>query len=106
MMLLVPTYEEKYGVPTATYPDIDDGELFMGSFRTFGGSEREINGQYAVEKTATIETWYREDIKSDCRIGVPQTGEVYQIMGAPENIEMRNQYMRMRVIAIQGGAGS
>ena len=105
LVLLKPSYSEVYGVPTATYPDMEHGEIFMGSFRTFGGSEREVNGQYSIEKTATIETWFREDIKPDCRIGVPQTGEVYQIMGAPENIELRNQYMQIRVIAIEGGAG-
>lgn len=106
LRLLIPTYKEEYGVPTAVYPEIEDGILIFGTFRTFGGTERDVNGQYAVEKTATIETWFRSDITAECRIGVPATGEVYQILGAPENIEMRNQYLRMRVIAIQGGAGS
>lgn len=105
LRLLIPTYSDAYGVSTATYPEIGEGILFYGSFRTFGGTDRDVNGQYAVEKTATIETWYRSDIKPDCRIGVPATGEVYRILGAPENIEMRNQYMKIRVIAIEGGAG-
>ena len=105
LRLLIPTYSESYGVPKATYPAIENGELFYGSFRTFGGTERDVNGQYAVENTATIETWYRADIKADCRIGVPATGKVYRILGAPENIEMRNQYLSIKVIAIEGGAG-
>ena len=105
MRLLIPTYSEKYGVPTASYPAMEDGEPFFGSFRTFGGTERDVNGLFSVEKTATIETWYRSDIKPDCRIGIPQTGEVYQILGAPEDIEMRHQYMKIKVTAIEGGAG-
>lgn len=105
LRLLIPTYSEEYGVPTATYPEMENGVQIFGTFRTFGGTDRDVNGQYSVEKTATIETWFRSDIKADCRIGVPATGEVYRILGAPENIEMRNQYMRIRVIAIEGGAG-
>lgn len=105
MRLLIPTYSEAYGVPKTNYPSIENGEEIFGSFRTFGGTDREVNGQLAVEKTATIETWYRPDIKSDCRIALPETGEIYKIIGAPEDIEMRHQYLRIRVIAIEGGAG-
>ena len=108
LVILTPTYTESFGVSKATYPkisDVPEDKKFFGSFRTFGGTERDVNGQYAVERTAIVETWYRSDITSDCQIGVPATGEVYSILGAPENIEMRNQYMRMKLTAIQGGAG-
>lgn len=106
LVLLKPTYSEAYGVTKPTYPAMKDGIQIFGSFRTFGGTDREVNGLYSVEKTAYVETWYRSDIKADCRIGVPETGEVYQILGAPEDIEMRHQYMKIRVIAVKGGAGS
>lgn len=104
MMLLVPSYREGYGVDVKSYPDINDGILIYGSFRTFGGTEREVNGLYSVENTATVETWYRPDIKSNCRIGLPQTGEIYEILGEPENIEMRNQYLMFKVTQVKGGA--
>lgn len=104
LMLLIPTYSDAYGVTSKSYPDITDGVLIYGSFRTFGGTERQVNGLYSIENTATVETWYRPDIKSDCRIGLPETGEVYEILGEPENIEMRNQYLRFKVIQVKGGA--
>ena len=104
LMLLIPEYSDDYGVILKSYPDIEDGTLIYGSFRTFGGTERDVNGLYSIENTATIDTWYRPDIKSDCRIGVPQTGEIYDILGEPENINMRNQYMRLKVIQVKGGA--
>ena len=104
LMLLVPEYSDAYGVATKNFPDISDGILIYGSFRTFGGTERDVNGLYSIENTATIDTWYRPDIKSDCRIGVPQTGEIYDILGEPENINMRNQYLRLKVIQVKGGA--
>lgn len=104
LMLLVPTYTTISGVPTKTFPAIDDGILFYGSFKTFGGTEIQVNGLYSIENTANIETWYRPDIKSDCRIGVPDTGAIYEVFGEPENINMRNQYLKMKVRQVKGGA--
>lgn len=104
MVLLIPTYSKGYGVDSKTYPDIKDGIPFYGSFRTFGGTERNVNGLYSIENTATVETWYRPDIKSKCRIGLPQTGEIYEILGEPENINMRNQYLQFKVLQVKGGA--
>lgn len=104
LMLLLPIYTNSVGVDVKTYPSIDKGELIYGSFRTFGGTERDVDGIYSIENTATVETWFRPDIKSNCRIGVPQTGAVYDILGEPENIGMRNQYLRLKLIEVKGGA--
>lgn len=104
LMLLIPTYSDSFGVPTKTFPAMENGVLIYGSFKTYGGTERDVNGVYSVENTAVIETWYRPDIKSNCRIGVPETGEVYEILGEPENINLRNQYLKFKVIQVKGGA--
>ena len=104
LMLLIPTYSDAYGVAQKTFPAMKDGILIYGSFRTFGGTERDVNGLYSIENTATVETWFRPDIKSNCRIGIPATGEVYEILGEPENINMRNQFLKFKVRAIKGGA--
>ena len=102
LVLLIPTYSEAYGVPSKAFPTLDKGIAIFGSFRTFGGTERDVNGLLAVEDTAVIETWYRPDIKSDCRIAVPQTGAVYEIINQPENIEMRSQYLVFKVRRVKG----
>lgn len=104
LMLLIPTYSNSLGVPTKTYPNIEDGIQIFGNFKTYGGTERDVDGIYSVENTAIIETWFRPDIGSNCRIGVLQTGEIYDILGEPENINMRNQYLRFKVIQVKGGA--
>lgn len=104
LMLLKPTYSNAYGVDSKTFPAMEDGILIYGNFKTYGGTEHNVNGLYSVENTAYVETWYRPDIKSDCRIGVPETGEVYEIIGEPENIERRNQYIKMKVTQVKGGA--
>ena len=102
--LLIPTYTTVKGVPTKTFPAVGKGVRINGTFKTFGGTDREYNGLYSVQKTATVDTWYRPDIKSDCRIAVLQTGEVYEILGDPENIGLRNQYIRLRLNQVKGQA--
>lgn len=104
MVLLAPTWTTVQGVAKKTFPAVKDGIAINGSFRTYGGTERDVNGLYTVEKTAIVETWYRPEVRADCRIALPQTGEVYEILGDPENIEMRNQYLKMKVRQVKGGA--
>lgn len=100
--LLIPSYNTAKGVPTKSFPS--QGIRFNASFKTYGGTETTENGLYSVLDTAQVETWYRGDIKSDCRIKVLQTGGVYEVIGKPENIDMRNQFMRFKVRAVEGGA--
>lgn len=73
------------------------------SFRTFGGTETTVNGALSVENTAVIETWYNPDINADCRV-VTADGNVYEILGTPENIEMRFKWLRFKIREIRGGA--
>lgn len=61
------------------------------------------NETLVIEDTATIETWYRPDIKSDC-IFEDVNGKRYEILGTPENINMRNQIVKVKIRAISGGA--
>lgn len=103
MMLLIPTYTTVSGVSKKTFPTFLNGEMIFGSFKTYGGTEHDVNGLIAVEDTATIETWYRPDIKSDCRIGL-ENGAIYEIIGEPENINMRNQFVKFKVKRVKGGA--
>lgn len=100
--LLIPTYSKSQGVTVKSYPD--NGIRLNCSFKTYGGSETISNDVYVVFDTAVIETWYRPDIKSDCRIKLFATGQVYEIVGKPENINMRNQFLKFKVQAIEGGA--
>lgn len=104
LLLLVPTYTTVSGVRKKTFPSLGDGILFYGSFKTYGGTERDVNGVYSVEDTATVETWYRPDLKSGCGIVVASTGAVYEVIGEPENIDQRNQFLKFRIMRVKGGA--
>lgn len=97
--LLIPDYKTVKGVSTKTFEKSE--KPYFCSFRTFGGTEKNVNGVLVVEDTATIETWFTPEIKSDCNIEVD--GQQYEILGTPENINKRNQYLVFKVRAVKGG---
>lgn len=100
--LLIPSYTESKGVKVKTFPAV--GIRLNCSFKTYGGTETSTNGVFSVIDTAIVETWYRPDIKPDCRIRLFSSGQVYEIIGKPENINERNQFIRFKVRAVEGGA--
>lgn len=113
LILLIPTWENVSGVNKKKYPTIEEAlsvkdkndnpvNLFFGTFKTYGGTERDVNGVYSIEDTAKIETWFRPNIKSDCHIAVADTGAIYDILGEPENINMRNQFLKFKVTRVKG----
>ena len=106
-VLLIPTVKTEKGVPYKEYPSIEaappDCEIYI-SFKTYGGTEQEVNGLYSIRDTANVETWFRPDITGDCRIGLIETGAVYEIISEPENINMQNLYMKFKAERVKGGA--
>ena len=102
--LLIPTYETKKGVNVKVFPPNQEGIRLNCSFKTYGGTETTNNDVYILEDTAYVETWYRPDIKADCRIKVISSGQIYEIMNTPENIDMRSQFCKFKVRAVRGGA--
>lgn len=86
------------GVDVPQYSKTDD--IFC-KFKTYGGTESTSNGVLTVEDTANIETWYRTDITASSRIKLDS--KVYEVMGEPENIERRNQIIKLKVRSVRGG---
>ena len=104
MKLLIPTESKKKGTAQKEFPSAANGILFFGSFRTYGGTEVNTNDVYAIRDTAVVDTWYRPDITSECRVYVCETGETYDIISRPENIGMRHQYMQFKMERTGGKA--
>lgn len=98
--LLIPTYENIKGVRTKVWPE--EGIRLNCSFKTYGGTEAQVNGVYSLIDTANVETWYRPDIKADCRIKILGNGALYEIINTPEDIEMRHQFSKFKVQAVKG----
>lgn len=103
LILQIPTQGSYNGVryPTA-YTDAD-GVIFA-NFKTYGGTENIVDGILQVIETADICCWYRPDITSGCRIKRATDGAIFEILGDPENIEQRNQFLKFKVRRVKGGA--
>lgn len=76
----------------------------MVNMKTFGGTETTSNGVLSIEDTAQIVCWYRPDIRSDCRLIRLADNSAWEIIGEPENIEVRNQFLKFKVRRVKGGA--
>ena len=105
MKLLVPIEAERVqGAVKKVFTAPDASELIFGSFRTFGGTENIVDGVYTIVNTAVIDTWYRPDITADCRIYLCETGQIYDIISDPEDIDFRHQYLQFKVKKVGGKA--
>lgn len=104
MKLLVPTTTMVKGVAKKVYSDPANSSQFFGNFKTYGGTENFSNEVYTVFDTATIETWYSPTITTDCLIYICETGKTYQITNEPEDIDLRHQFLRIKVERVGGKA--
>lgn len=103
--VLIPEYKKKNGKEVKSYPSVDDSEiLFFCSFKTYGGTETLQDGVYAVNDTANIFCYYNENIQSNCRIVRMTDMAVFDVIGEPENIDMRFQFMKFKVKRTKGSA--
>ena len=108
LRLQQPVNGVSYGVSIKTYTNVNG--VIWANFKTYGGTEKNDNGVISVEDTAQVVCWYRPDIKSDCRVVLLDGSEdsdnakIYEILGEPENIEMRNMFLKLKLRRIRGGA--
>lgn len=99
--ILIPATVKVNGVNQKTFTEWDN---FFCSAKSYGGTEKVINGVYAIEDTMQIETYYRPDINASCRIRLLDDNSEWEIISDPENIERRNQFLSFKVRRIAGGA--
>lgn len=100
LKLFVPEYVTEKGSTKKIYNDANT--IIFTSFKSFGGTEIKSNDVLIIEDTVTIETWYNPKITADCRLYFGS--KPYEIIGTPEDIENRHQYMRFKIKSIKGGA--
>lgn len=91
------------GVRKKTLPDLEQGFKIHSSFKTYGGTEKNVDGIIVIDDTADVQTWFRPDITSDCVVVVANSGAMYEIINEPENIEQRNQFLKFKVRRYKGG---
>ena len=101
--LQIPIYKTVSGVNKIDYYQDVEGTIFA-SFKTYGGTEQNVNGVYSIKNTAIVVCFYRPDIKSNCRIIRLTDNAAFKIIADPENIDERNQFLKFKVERLKGGA--
>jgi len=99
--LLIPTSTKVKGAPEKSYPPYANGIKINCEFKSYGGSELESNGTLAVIDTAKVTTWYDPRITSECQLALSET-RIYDILGEPEDINERHQFMTFKVKRVKG----
>lgn len=102
MVLKVTNTQKINGVLKNTYEQ--NGDIIYCNFSSYGGTEKIVDGNFAIEDTAQIITWFRPDITSECRLKRLSDNAVFEIIGEPENLEMRNFELSFKIRRTQGGA--
>lgn len=90
------------GAPDISYVDADI-PLDCCNWKGRGGSESVTAGTVVVADTAELTMWYRPDVDEKTRILLRDNAQlVYEVTNI-ENVEMRNQYMIVKVKRVVNG---
>ena len=73
-----------------------------GKFKQKGTAETNANGLTIINEKTTFITWYKADVMAADILTIG--GIDYEIIGKPENVEMRSRYMVLTLDRISGGA--
>lgn len=79
-----------------------DNTMFYCSAKSYGGTEKVVNGVYVIEDTWVIDTWFNHEFTKGDKIRFLDDNTEYEILASPENINRRGQYMRFKVVRIGG----
>lgn len=93
-------YVKVNGVKTKRFTD---GEVIFVSAKSYGGTEKDVNGQIVIEDTMNIETWFRPDITSADRIRLLDDASEWEILNHPEDIDRRHRWLKFKVRRVSGG---
>jgi len=84
------------GAPKISWTPVD--HIAFCSFKAFHGSESLRAGAVGVLDGGTVTMWYDPLITAKDRLKInDDTNLQYEIINAPENVEMRNEYLILKV---------
>ena len=73
-----------------------------GKFKQKGTAETTENGLTIINEKTTFTTWFKADIMAADILTIG--GLDFEIVGKPENVEMRSRYMVLTLERVGGGA--
>lgn len=94
-----PTTQIINGHDQKTYTAV---ETIKGKFKQKTTSELNANGLVIVEDKVTYTTWWSNNLEAHDVLTINNID--YEIVGQPENVEMRSRYAVLSLRLIKGGA--
>lgn len=73
-----------------------------GKFKQKGTAETTANGLTVINEKTTFTTWFKADFAAADILTI--NGVDFEIIGTPENVEMRSRYAVLTLERISGGA--
>lgn len=86
-LYVVVGYEKEKGNRKPIYEPAQD-HTFLAKVKSYGGTEIKENGRINIIDTIEVTCTYRPDIKYLSHIELLATGEMYEVISKPENIDM------------------
>jgi len=85
------------GAPVVSYVDAEPALDFC-NWKSRGGTESTSSGTLVVEDTTEVTMWYRPDLGQQDRLLLNEDPNLaYDVIGPPENVEMRNMWLIVKV---------
>ena len=93
------TSQKVNGRTTKGYTEVG---TIRGKFKQKGTAETSANGLTIINEKTTFITWFTANIKAADILTI--NGIDFEIIGEPENVEMRSRFMVITLERISGGA--
>lgn len=75
--------------------------LIYCNVKSYGGTNIVNGNELKIEDTLDLVTWYRPDITAETAVEID--GKMYEVIGAPEDVEMRHVWLKMKVKRVANG---
>lgn len=85
-----------------TTKQLNEVGTLKGKFKQKGTTEINANGLTVVNDKTSFTTWFKKELEA--RDVLTINGLDYEIIGTPENVEMRGRYTVLILEKISGGA--
>jgi hypothetical protein len=80
----------------------ESSEILWCSWKSYGGTESDIDGLSLFQDTAKIECRYHPQIKQNDIVKNLLTNKKYQIISVPDDINQLHQYLQFKVKRLAG----
>lgn len=84
------------------YEYTEDDKILFCSAKSYGGTEKGVNGVSVIVDTWFVEMWFTPNVRKGDKIRFLDDGSEYEILATPENINRENIHMKFKVERIGG----